>query len=154
MTMFSGLEARSEMNELLDELYGGGTDRDRPSEAREGRCRADRHGAERLGGAQIQARVGGCQTSRVEVVTRQESGEEHKQVTLLASNHEEEDRMPAEERHANEPKKEQGLVDKAVEKAREKGYVDESTVRKAREKGFIDKANKAVDKIKNRLTRR
>jgi hypothetical protein len=87
-------------------------------------------------------------------VTRQEYGEERKQITLLASNHEEEDQMSAEERHADETKKERGLVDKAVDKAWEKGYVDESTVRKAREKGFIDKANKAVDKIKNRLTRR
>ncbi len=154
MTMFSGLEARSEMNELLDELYGGGTDRARPGEAREGRRRADRRGAEHLGGVQNRAPVEGHQQSRVEVVTRQEYGEERKQITLLASNHEEEDQMSAEERHADETKKERGLVDKAVDKAREKGYVDESTVRKAREKGFIDKANKAVDKIKNRLTRR
>ncbi len=87
-------------------------------------------------------------------MTHQECGEKRKQVTLLASDHEEEDRMSAEKRYAGEPKKERGLVDKAVDKAREKGYVDESTVRKAREKGFIDKANKAVDKIKNRLTRR
>jgi hypothetical protein len=102
-----------------------------------------------------QAQLGGHQSSRVEVVTRQECGEEErKQITMLASNHEEEDRMPAEERHTDEPKKEHGLVDKAVDKARETGYVDESTVRKAREKGFIDKANKAVDKIKNRLMRR
>ncbi len=154
MTMFSGLEARSEMNELLDELYGGGTDRARPGEAREGRRHADRRGAEHLEGAQNRARVGGGQSPHVEVVTRQECGEERKQITLLASDHEEEDQMPAQERHADEPKKERGLVDKAVDKAREKGYVNESTVRKAREKGFIDKANKAVDKIKNRLARR
>lgn len=50
--------------------------------------------------------------------------------------------------------KEQGLVDKAVDKAREKGYVDESMVQKAREKGLIDKANEAVDRIKNKLMRR
>lgn len=154
MTMFSGLEARSEMNELLDELYGGETDRAHPGEVREGRRRADRHGAEHLGEAQNRAQVEGHQRSRVEVVTRQECGEKRKQVTLLASNHEEEDRMPAEERHAGEPKKERGLVDKAVDKAREKGYVDESTVRKAREKGLIDKANEAVDKIKNKFMRR
>ncbi len=150
MTMFSGLEARSEMNELLDELYGGGTDRARPGEAREGRRHADRREAEHLEGAQNRARVGGRQSPHVEVVTRQECGEERKQITLLASDHEEEDRMPAQERHADEPKKERGLADKA----REKGYVNESTVRKARDKGFIDKANKAVDKIKNRLARR
>jgi hypothetical protein len=81
MSMFSGLEARSEMNGLLDELYGGGTDRARPSEAREGRRRADRRGAEHLGVAENGARVGGCQSSRVEVVTRQECEEERKQIT-------------------------------------------------------------------------
>lgn len=62
--------------------------------------------------------------------------------------------MPAEEERrtdgpAEEPEK--GLVDKAVDKARERGLVDESTVDKAREKGFIDKANEVVDKLKNRF---
>lgn len=154
MTMFSGLEARSEMNELLDELYDGGTDRARPGEGRESGRHAACGEAKHLLGVRKQARAGMHQPSHVEVVTRQECGEESKQITLLASNHEGEDRMPAEERHADEPKKERGLVDKAVDKAREKGYVDESTVQKAREKGFIDKANEAVDKIKNRLKRR
>lgn len=61
--------------------------------------------------------------------------------------------MP-EGRYTGGSTKEQGLVDKAVDKAREKDYVGESAVRKAWEKGFIDKANKAVDKIRNKLMRR
>lgn len=44
-----------------------------------------------------------------------------------------------------------GLVDRAVDKARERGLVDESMIEKAREKGLIDKANEAVDKLKNRF---
>lgn len=74
---------------------------------------------------------------------------------MIADNHgEQEGLMSTEEVHTDKPKEKRSLVDKAVDKAREKGYVDESTVRKAREKGFIDKANKAVEKIKNRLARR
>ena len=82
MTLFSGLETRSEMNGLLDELYGGGMDRAHPGEAREGHRRADRRGTVHLGGAQDRA---GRQSSCAEIVTRQESGEERKQITLLAT---------------------------------------------------------------------
>lgn len=63
--------------------------------------------------------------------------------------------MPAEEvRRTDGPTKEKGLVDRAVDKAQERGLVKESTVNKAREKGFIDKANKAADKIRNKLSGR
>lgn len=59
--------------------------------------------------------------------------------------------MPAEEERRTDEK---GLVDRAVDKARERGLVKESTVDKAREKGLIDKANEAADKIRNKLTGR
>jgi hypothetical protein len=152
MTMFSGLETPSELNGLLDELYSGGPDGSRPDEARGGGRHATRCEEEYPKEAQDRARAVGHQPSRIEVVTRQEYEGERKQVTLIASNREE-DEMP-EERYTGGSKKEQGLVDKALDKAREKGYVGESTVRKAREKGLIDKANEAVDKIRNRLARR
>lgn len=54
-----------------------------------------------------------------------------------------------EERRPDEQK--QGLVDRAVEKAQERGLVKESLVKKAREKGYIGKANDAVDKLKSRF---
>lgn len=58
-----------------------------------------------------------------------------------------------EENRSEEPAGEQedGLVSKAVNKAQERGMVDESMIEKAREKGLIDKANEAVDKLKNRF---
>ena len=72
---------------------------------------------------------------------------------------------PAEEeqvetRQTEEEREEKGLVEKAVNKAREKGLVDkvgtvvggarnqlESVVERAREKGLVDKANEAMDKL-------
>ena len=65
--------------------------------------------------------------------------------------------MPTEEeRRTDGPTGEQkkGLVDKAVDMARERGLVKESMVDKAREKGLIGKANAAADKIRNKLTGR
>jgi hypothetical protein len=138
--MFSGLETRRELNGLLDELYGGGQDGAYPGEARGSGRRAARREAEYPKEAQELARAGGHQLPRGDVVTRQKYEEEREQVTPIASEHEEEDRMPAEERCTDGPKKEQGLVDKAVDKAREKG--------------FIDKANEAVDRIMNKFMRR
>jgi len=152
--MFSGLETRRELNGLLDELYGGGQDGTHPGEVRGSGRRAARREAEYPKEAQELARAGGHQPTRGDAVTRQKYEEERKQVTPIASEHEEEDRMPAQERYTDGPKKEQGLVDKAVDKAREKGYVDESMVQKAREKGLIDNANEAVDRIKNKFMRR
>ena len=51
-----------------------------------------------------------------------------------------------------EPEEEQGLISKAVDKAREQGLVSESTVDKAREKGLIEKADEAIDKARRKLT--
>ncbi len=63
--------------------------------------------------------------------------------------------MPAdEERRTDGPTEKKGLVDKAVDMARERGLVKESMVDKAREKGLIGKANAAADKIRNKLTGR
>jgi len=63
---------------------------------------------------------------------------------------------PAEEeqvetRQAEEEREEKGLVEKAVNKAREKGLVNESTVRKIREKGFVDKVGTVVGGARNQL---
>lgn len=60
----------------------------------------------------------------------------------------EEERQEA--RPAEEGQEEKGLVGKAMDKAREKGLVDESTVEKIREKGLVDKADRAIDKIRDR----
>lgn len=78
MTMFSGLETRSELNGLLDELYGVGPDGSRPDKARGSGRYAARRGAEYLKEAQDRARAGGHQASRTEVVTRQEHEGERK----------------------------------------------------------------------------
>jgi hypothetical protein len=79
-----------------------------------------------------------------------------------------------ERQDARQVEEEQGLISKAIDKARERGFVDESTVEKAREKGLVDKAdeainravdkareaglvdkaNEAIDKARNRLTGR
>ena len=84
ITMFNGLETRSELNGLLDELYGGGPYGSRLGEARGGGRLDARRKAEYPEEAQDRVRAGGHQPSRVEVVTRQECGEERKQVTLIA----------------------------------------------------------------------
>jgi hypothetical protein len=84
MTMFDGLETRSELNGLLDELYGGGPVGSRLGKARGGGRLDTRRKAEYPEGAPDRVRAGGHQPSRVEVVTRQECGEERKQVTLIA----------------------------------------------------------------------
>ena len=44
------------------------------------------------------------------------------------------------------------MISKVVDKAREKGLVDEATVDKAREKGLIDKADEALAKARNKLS--
>ncbi len=79
-----------------------------------------------------------------------------------------------ERQEARQVEEEQGLISKAIDKARERDFVDESTVEKAREKGLVDKAdeainramdkareaglvdkaNEAIDKARNRLTGR
>jgi hypothetical protein len=51
-----------------------------------------------------------------------------------------------------ELEEQQGLISRAVDKAREKGLVDEATVDKAQEKGLIDKADEVIDKVRNKLT--
>jgi hypothetical protein len=84
MTMLNGLETRSELNELLDELYGGGLDGSGLGEAWGGGRLDARRKAEYPEEAQDRVRAGGYQPSRVEVVTRQECGGERKQVTLIA----------------------------------------------------------------------
>jgi hypothetical protein len=65
--------------------------------------------------------------------------------------HQEESRQPEEESpeasQAEGEQEEKGLVDKAIDKAREKGLVDEQTATEVREKGL-------VDAIKDRLTGR
>lgn len=63
--------------------------------------------------------------------------------------------MPTEEgRRTDGSTEKKGLVDKAVDMARGRDLVKESTVDKAREKGLIDKANTAADKVRNMLTGR
>ena len=63
---------------------------------------------------------------------------------------------PAEEeqvetRQTEEEREEKGLVEKAVNKAREKGLVNESTVKTIREKGLVDKVDRAVDEARSHL---
>ena len=65
--------------------------------------------------------------------------------------HQQESRQPEEESpeasQAEGEQEEKSLVDKAIDKAREKGLVDEQTATEVREKGL-------VDAIKDRLTGR
>lgn len=44
-----------------------------------------------------------------------------------------------------------GLVDRAVEKARERGLVDENVAERARETGLLERANGLVEAAKNRF---
>ncbi len=57
-----------------------------------------------------------------------------------------EEEQQREARQVEGEQEEKGLIDKAIDKAREKGLVDESTVQKARETGLVDKADRVIDK--------
>jgi uncharacterized protein YndB with AHSA1/START domain len=79
----------------------------------------------------------------------------HEQRLARPAGEEQEETPQAEEerqeaRPAEAGQEEKGLVGKAMDKAREKGLVDESTVEKIREKGLVDKADRAIDKIRDR----
>ena len=63
---------------------------------------------------------------------------------------------PAEEeqagtRQTEEERGDKGPLEKAMDKAQEKGLVNESTVKKIREKGFADKVDRVVDEARNHL---
>jgi uncharacterized membrane protein len=62
---------------------------------------------------------------------------------------EEEERQEA--RQPDEKREEKGLLEKALDKALEKGLVAESTVEKAREQGFVDKVDRTIDGVRNTL---
>ena len=61
----------------------------------------------------------------------------------------EEERQKA--RRVEEGQEEKGLVEKAIDKAREKGLVGESMVEKAREAGLVGKAEEAINEVRDRL---
>ena len=56
-----------------------------------------------------------------------------------------------ETRQTIEEQEKKGLVDRAMDKAREKGLLNESTVKKIREKGLVDKVDRVIDEASNRL---
>jgi uncharacterized membrane protein len=63
---------------------------------------------------------------------------------------------PAEEeqveiRQTIEEQEKKGLVDRAMDKAWEKGLLNEATVKKIREKGLVDKVDRVIDGASNRL---
>jgi hypothetical protein len=72
----------------------------------------------------------------------------------LVREQEQASQVEGEQQEARQVEKERGLISKAVDKARERGLVDESMVEKAREKGLVDKADEAIDKARNRLSGR
>ena len=48
--------------------------------------------------------------------------------------------------HVEEGQEQKGLINKAIDTARERGLVGEPTVKKVRETGVVDKADEAIDK--------
>lgn len=56
-----------------------------------------------------------------------------------------------EDRMGRPTEEQEGLVGRAVDKARERGLIDESMVERAREKGLLEKANGALGALKNRF---
>ena len=56
--------------------------------------------------------------------------------------------------HVEEGQEQKGLINKAIDTARERGLVNETTVKKVRETGLVDKAKGAIDKARNKLAAR